>query len=51
MDRILRADGGRAARRRRRIGRAQRGTWTVVVALGSDFDVRVIGTLVAEATA
>src|ERR1700694_4270017 len=30
---------------------AQRGTWTVVVAPGSDFDVRVTGTLVAEATA
>jgi hypothetical protein len=30
---------------------AQRGTWTVVEALGSDFDVKVIGTLLAEAIA
>src|ERR1700686_1406650 len=30
---------------------AQRGTCTVVVAPGSDFDVRVTGTLVAEASA
>src|SRR5260370_26308414 len=30
---------------------AQRGTWTVVVAPGSDFDVRVTGTLPVEASA
>ena len=51
MDRILGADGGRARGAGAALVAAQRGTWTVVVAPGSDFDVRVTGTLVAEATA